>query len=111
MHGVVRVRKHVCDPLDPSEHQARNLLQLPSLLYGAAEICGYGGSRRALPKRFAKTGGETIKAKKTHVMAKGQKTTIQKKKMKILSTAPVKAKPGTTSAPKGAPKSAPTKTH
>src|SRR5882672_2616768 len=78
---------------------------------GKQKFVDTAGRVERFQKRFAKTGGETIKVKKAKVMAKGQKSTILKKKMKILSSAPVKAKPGSTSAPKGAPKTAPTKSH
>ena len=78
---------------------------------GRQKFVDTAGRVERFQKRFAKTGGETVKGKKTAVMAKGQKSTIQKKKTKVLSSAPVKAKPGSTSAPKGAPKSASAKTH
>src|SRR5690349_12857515 len=55
-------------------------------------------------KRFAKTGGETVQKKMKASLAKGQKTTIQKKGLKILSSTPVKAKPG--AAAKGSDKAA-----
>ena len=77
---------------------------------GRQKFVDTAGRVERFQKRFAKTGGETLKGKKTHVMAKGQKSTIQKKKIKILSSTPVKAKPGTSSAPKAA-KPAAAKSH
>ena len=73
---------------------------------GKQKFVDTAGRVERFQKRFAKTGGETVKAKKKQAMAKGQKSTILKKKMKILSSAPVKAKPGSTTAPKAAPKAA-----
>jgi large subunit ribosomal protein L31 len=73
---------------------------------GRQKFVDTAGRVERFQKRFAKTGGETVKIKKSSVMAKGQKSTIQKKKMKILSSAPVKAKPGASAAPKAAPKPA-----
>src|SRR6476659_2926744 len=61
---------------------------------GKQKFVDTAGRVERFQKRFAKTGGETIKAKKTANLAKGQKTTILKKKMKVLSSTPVKAKPG-----------------
>jgi large subunit ribosomal protein L31 len=61
---------------------------------GKQKFVDTAGRVERFQKRFAKTGGETVKKKKTADVAKGQKTTIQsKKKMKVLSSAPVKAKP------------------
>jgi large subunit ribosomal protein L31 len=77
---------------------------------GRQKFVDTAGRVERFQKRFAKTGGETVKAKKSPVMAKGQKSTIQKKKMKILSSAPIKAKPGAATS-KGASKAAPTKAH
>lgn len=76
---------------------------------GRQKFVDTAGRVERFQKRFAKTGGETVKSAKKATMAKGQKSTILKKKMKILSSAPVKAKPGSTS--KSAPKPAPTKSH
>src|SRR3982751_1953568 len=76
---------------------------------GRQKFVDTAGRVERFQKRFAKTGGETIKAKKTKVMAKGQKSTILKKKMKVLSSAPVKAKPGSAAAPKTDSTKAPAK--
>src|SRR5204863_3469533 len=78
---------------------------------GKQKFVDTAGRVERFQKRFAKTGGETIKAKKSHTMAKGQKSTIQKKKMKILSSAPVKAKPRSAGSSKTTSKPAPTKAH
>ena len=82
---------------------------------GRQKFVDTAGRVERFQKRFAKTGGETIKAKKTSAMAKGQKTTILKKKMKVLSSTPVKAKPASAtdskSGSKAAAKPAPTKSH
>src|SRR5262245_48934842 len=79
---------------------------------GRQKFVDTAGRVERFQKRFAKTGGETIKAaKKAAVMAKGQKPGLSKKKIKILSSAPLvtKPKPGTAS-PKGASKP-PAKSH
>ena len=76
---------------------------------GKQKFVDTAGRVERFTKRFAKTGGETIKKKKGAAMAKGQKTTILKKKMKVLSSAPVKSKPAAGS--KSADKPAPTKAH
>ncbi len=60
---------------------------------GRQKFVDTAGRVERFQKRFAKTGGETVKIKKAPVMAKGQKSTILKKKVKILSSAPVKSKP------------------
>ena len=74
---------------------------------GKQKFVDTAGRVERFQKRFAKTGGETIKAKKAAAMAKGQKSTIVKKKMRVLSSAPVKSKPVYLSAHKTAPKAAP----
>ena len=77
---------------------------------GKQKFIDTAGRVERFSKRFAKTGGETVKAKKTKVLAKGQKSTIMKPKMRVLSSAPVKSKPVYLSAnksSKGAPKAAP----
>jgi len=79
---------------------------------GRQKFVDTAGRVERFQKRFAKTGGDTVKAKKAApVMAKGQKSTILKKKFKILSSTPVKVKPGGASAPKGAPKASAPKSH
>jgi large subunit ribosomal protein L31 len=79
---------------------------------GRQKFVDTAGRVERFQKRFAKTGGETVKAKKAApAMAKGQKSTILKKKIKILSSTPIKAKPGGASAPKGAPKPSAAKSH
>src|ERR1039457_153986 len=77
---------------------------------GRQKFVDTAGRVERFQKRFAKTGGETVKAKKATAMAKGQKTTILKKKMKVLSSAPVKTKPIPGGA-KTAEKPSPTKAH
>ncbi len=74
---------------------------------GRQKFLDTAGRVERFQKRFAKTGGETVKAKKATVVAKGQKPVVQKKKIKILSSTPVKAKPGTTADRKAAAKTAP----
>ena len=76
---------------------------------GQQKFVDTAGRVERFQKRFAKTGGETVKLKKTHALAKGQKSTLLKKKMKVLSSTPVKTKSGPT--PKAPAKPAPTKTH
>src|SRR5882724_7316596 len=73
---------------------------------GKQKFVDTAGRVERFQKRFAKTGGETVKAKKAAAMAKGQKSTIMKKKMRVLSSTPVKAKPVYLSAHKTAPKKA-----
>src|ERR1035441_10095571 len=75
---------------------------------GKQKFVDTAGRVERFTKRLAKTGGETIKKKKGAAMAKGQKPTILKKKMKVLSSAPVKIKPaaGSKSADKPAPNQA-----
>src|SRR5882762_4698759 len=68
---------------------------------GKQKFVDTAGRVERFQKRFAKTGGETIKAKKAPAMAKGQKTNVLKRKLKILSSAPlIKPKLGNTSASK-----------
>jgi large subunit ribosomal protein L31 len=77
---------------------------------GRQKFVDTAGRVERFQKRFAKTGGETIKKKvKSPALAKGQKAALQKKKMKVLSSAPVKTKPAGNS--KSAEKPAPTKAH
>ena len=78
---------------------------------GRQKFVDTAGRVERFQKRFAKTGGETVKIKKALVMAKGQKTTILKKKVKILSSAPIKSKPGSSSTEKAVPKPASPKSH
>ena len=90
---------------------------------GKQKFVDTAGRVERFQKRFAKTGGETVKAGKKGPMAKGQKSTLIKPRMKVMSSTPVKAKPVYLSehktAPKGAPKAAskdapkdaPTKSH
>lgn len=86
---------------------------------GKQKFLDTAGRVERFQKRFAKTGGETVKAKKVTALAKGQKTTILKKKMKVLSSAPVKTKPASGEARQGRPaagskaaeKPSPTKAH
>jgi len=76
---------------------------------GRQKFVDTAGRVERFQRRFAKTGGETVKKKAASGIAKGQKTTLQKKKMKILSSAPVKAKPG--AGAKSETKPTPSKAH
>src|SRR6266851_5452746 len=79
---------------------------------GRQKFVDTAGRVERFQKRFAKTGGETVKAtKRAPALAKGQKSTILKKKMKVLSSAPVKGKPGSASTTKSTSKPAAAKTH
>lgn len=80
---------------------------------GRQKFVDTAGRVERFQKRFAKTSGETVKKQKTAVMAKGQKPALAKKKAKVLSSAPIRTKPLSTSkAPsKPAPVTAPTKSH
>ncbi len=77
---------------------------------GRQKFVDTAGRVERFQKRFAKTGGETVKSKKTHVVAKGQKA-APKKNVKILSSAPVKAKSAPGAASKVTAKPATTKAH
>src|ERR1044071_7195245 len=59
---------------------------------GRQKFVDTAGRVERFQKRFAKTGGETVKSHKKPTLAKGQKPTMARKKMKILSSAPIKAK-------------------
>jgi large subunit ribosomal protein L31 len=77
---------------------------------GRQKFVDTAGRVERFQKRFEKTSGETVKrqAPKTK-LAKGQTSVVAKKKMKVLSSAPiVTAKP---TGAKSAPKSTPTKAH
>jgi len=87
---------------------------------GRQKFVDTAGRVERFQKRFAKTGGETVKKKVSVSMAKGQKPSLAKKKMKILSSAPIvipkrpgsddrRARPSAGARP--ADKPAPTKTH
>jgi large subunit ribosomal protein L31 len=56
---------------------------------GRQKFVDTAGRVERFQKRFAKTGGETVKKKISASMAKGQKPSLTKKKMKILSSAPI----------------------
>lgn len=56
---------------------------------GRQKFVDTAGRVERFQKRFAKTGGETIIKKVTAKAAKGQAKPFQKKKMKILSSAPI----------------------
>lgn len=75
---------------------------------GRQKFLDTAGRVERFQKRFAKTGGETVKAKKSATLAKGQQKAPAKKKMKILSSAPIviKPKPGAPSTGKPAAKPA-----
>jgi large subunit ribosomal protein L31 len=77
---------------------------------GKQKFVDTAGRVERFQKRFAKTGGETVKKKQVSGLAKGQKTTLAKPKIKILSSAPVKSK-SSTSGSKVSPKPAQDKAH
>src|ERR1700690_4144319 len=56
---------------------------------GRQKFVDTAGRVERFQKRFAKTGGETIKKKVTVKAAKGQSSSLSKKKMKILRSAPI----------------------
>jgi large subunit ribosomal protein L31 len=56
---------------------------------GRQKFVDTAGRVERFQKRFAKTGGETITKKIVAKAAKGQAKPLQKKKMKILSSAPI----------------------
>jgi large subunit ribosomal protein L31 len=76
---------------------------------GRQKFVDTAGRVERFQKRFSKTSGETVKKEKTAVMAKGQKPALAKKKAKVLSSAPIRTKPLSTS--KAPTKPAPAKTH
>ena len=79
---------------------------------GRQKFVDTAGRVERFQKRFAKTGGETVKAaKKAPALAKGQKSPLLKKKVKLLSSAPVNAKSGSAPTTKAASKPAAAKTH
>src|SRR5215472_12882819 len=65
---------------------------------GRQKFVDSAGRVERFQKRFAKTSGETIKkAAPVLKMAKGQKPALEKKKAKVLSSAPIRTKPTSTS--------------
>src|SRR5450755_4758839 len=60
---------------------------------GRQKFVDTAGRVERFQKRFAKTGGETIIKKVTTKVVKGQAKTLAKRKMKILSSAPIKIEP------------------
>jgi large subunit ribosomal protein L31 len=97
-------------------HSTRNSIKLEicsnchPFFTGRQKFVDTAGRVERFQKRFAKTGGETVQVKRTAVVAKGQKAQ-PKKKFKILSSTPVKAKPTTAKSEKAAAKSAAPKAH
>src|SRR5256886_15853436 len=77
---------------------------------GRQKFVDTAGRVERFQKRFAKTAGETVKKATAPKMAKGQRAAPSKGKIKILSSAPIRTKPlSTTKAP---PKpSTPAKAH
>jgi large subunit ribosomal protein L31 len=73
---------------------------------GKQKFVDTAGRVERFQKRFAKTGGETVKKQAKPVMAKGQKPALDKKKAKVLSSAPIviPKKTGKPAGPKPAPK-------
>lgn len=76
---------------------------------GRQKFVDTAGRVERFQKRFAKTSGETVKKQKTAQLAKGQKPALAKKKAKVLSSAPVRTKPISTS--KSSSKSSAAKAH
>ena len=76
---------------------------------GRQKFVDTAGRVERFQKRFAKTAGETVKKVKTVQMAKGQRPPLAKKKAKVLSSAPIRTKPLSTS--KAPPKPGPAKAH
>ena len=65
---------------------------------GRQKFVDTAGRVERFQKRFAKTSGETVKKEvQAPKMAKGQKPALAKKKIKILSSAPIRTKPLSTS--------------
>src|SRR2546430_9141748 len=64
---------------------------------GRQKFVDTAGRVERFQKRFSKTGGETIKKAMAPKMAKGQKAALSKKKAKVLSSAPIRTKPLSTS--------------
>ena len=77
---------------------------------GRQKFVDTAGRVERFQKRFAKTGGETVKKKTAPVVAKGQKSTLSsKKKMKVLSSAPlIKPKTSADAKPTSKPAAKPT---
>jgi large subunit ribosomal protein L31 len=74
---------------------------------GRQKFVDSAGRVERFQKRFAKTPGEAPKKAPVTKLAKGQPAALAKKKVKILSSAPIRTKPlSTTAVPKGAPKTA-----
>jgi large subunit ribosomal protein L31 len=84
---------------------------------GRQKFVDTAGRVERFQKRFAKTAGAPVAKKEAAPkLAKGQKAALDKKKMKVLSSAPIKTKPLSTSkvaVKPGAPEKAapPTKAH
>jgi len=79
---------------------------------GKQKFIDTAGRVERFQKRFAKAAGETVKKPQPVKLAKGQSAALSKKKVKILSSAPIRTKPLSTTKPgpsKGTPKPAPTK--
>ena len=73
---------------------------------GRQKFVDTAGRVERFQKRFAKTSGETVKAAApTAKLAKGQRFSLDKKKLKVLSSAPIviPVKPGSGSGKRGAP--------
>ncbi len=65
---------------------------------GRQKFVDTAGRVERFQKRFAKTSGETVKKdSKAPALAKGQKAALTKKKAKVLSSAPIRTKPLSTS--------------
>src|SRR5256886_10673894 len=64
---------------------------------GRQKFVDTAGRVERFQKRFSKTGGETIKKVLVAKMAKGQKPALAKKKARVLSSAPIRTKPLSTS--------------
>jgi large subunit ribosomal protein L31 len=76
---------------------------------GQQKFVDTAGRVERFQKRFSKTSGERVKKTLQAQMAKGQRPALSKKKARVLSSAPIRAKPLSTS--RAPAKPAPVKTH
>ena len=77
---------------------------------GRQKFVDSAGRVERFQKRFSKPAAEPAKKQPASKMAKGQVAALAKKKVKILSSAPIRTKPLSTTKPgpsKGAPKATP----
>jgi large subunit ribosomal protein L31 len=76
---------------------------------GRQKFVDSAGRVERFQKRFANVPGESVKKPQPAKLAKGQSSALSKKKVKILSSAPIRTKPLSTS--KAPAKPSPAKTH